>query len=222
MKIDRRLFFAQARTKIFGGRLKTSQVDGLNAILDGWERRVCDRDRQEQAPALAPGLAPALAYVLATAFHETAATMQPVRETLARTDAEAIRRLDAAFAAGRLGSVRTPYWRRDGEGKCWLGRGLVQLTHRRNYEIMSEVTGIDLVADPCRAMDMDVSVAILIEGMRRGSFTGHRLEDYFGPGREDWMGARRIINGRDRAELVAGHARAFARALGVGGGAGIC
>lgn len=204
--IDRPSFFARARQKPFRGRLMQRQVEGLSAILDGW----CARTGDDGAEAGRRELA----YVLATAFHETAATMQPVRETLARTDAEAIRRLDAAFAAGRLGSVRTPYWRRDGEGKCWLGRGLVQLTHRRNYEVMSEVTGVDLVADPGRAMEMDVSVAILIEGMRRGSFTGHRLEDYFGLGREDWVGARRIINGRDRADLVAGHAREFARALG--------
>ena len=212
--IDRPFFFARARMRPFSGRLTKRQVEGLSAILDGWLERTGDEGAETGRRELA--------YVLATAFHETAATMQPVRETLARSDTEALRRLDAAFADGRLKTVRTPYWRRDGEGRCWFGRGLVQLTHRRNYEIMSEVTGIDLVADPCRAMDMDVSVAILIEGMRRGSFTGHRLEDYFGPGREDWMGARRIINGRDRAELVAGHARAFARALGVGGGAGIC
>jgi hypothetical protein len=217
MKIDRRLFFAQARTKIFGGRLKTSQVDGLNAILDGWERRVCDRDRQEQAPALvpalAPRLAPALAYVLATAFHETAATMQPVRETLAKTDAAAIARLERAFAGGRLAAVRTPYWRPDADGKSWLGRGLVQLTHRRNYEAMSRLIGIDLVAEPARAMEMEVSVTILIEGMRAGSFTGRRLDDYFGPERTDWVGARRIINGTDRAELVAGYGQKFAEAL---------
>jgi predicted chitinase len=204
--IDRPFFFARVRQKPFQGRLTQRQVDGLSAILDGW----CARTGDDGA---ATGRRE-LAYVLATAFHETAATMQPVRETLARTDAEAIRRLDAAFASGRLGTVKAPYWRRDGDHKCWFGRGLVQLTHRRNYEIMSEVTGVDLVSDPCRAMEMDVSVAILIEGMRRGSFTGHRLEDYFGSGREDWVGARKIINGRDRATLVAGHARDFARALG--------
>ena len=212
--IDRPSFFARVRLKPCRGRLTQRQVDGFCAILDGWRERKGDGGGETGRRELA--------YVLATAFHETAATMQPVRETLARTDAEAIRRLDTAFASGRLGTVRTRYWRCDGEGKSWLGRGLVQLTHRRNYEVMSAVTGIDLVADPGRAMDMDVSVAILIEGMRRGSFTGHRLEDYFGPGREDWAGARRIINGRDRAELVAGHAREFARALGVGGGGGIC
>lgn len=201
MRVDRPFFFSDIRQRLFGGSLARRQVEGTEAILDGWRARAPD------------GGAEQLAYVLATAFHETAATMQPVRETLAHTDAAAIARLDAAFAAGRLRSVRTAYWRPDAEGKSWLGRGLVQLTHRRNYEAMSEVTGIDLVADPARAMDMDVAVAILIEGMRRGSFTGHRLDDYFGPAKRDWAGARKIINGTDRAELVARHARLFARAL---------
>lgn len=201
MQLNRRAFFDAVRVKLFGGRLGSGQVEGLTAILDGWSVR------QGQ------GGAPPLAYVLATAFHETAATMQPVRETLAASDKAAITRLEEAFSAGRLGSVRTPYWRPDENGRSWFGRGLVQLTHRRNYEAMSEITGIDLVADPGRAMQMPVSVAILIEGMRRGSFTGRKLDDYFGQGRADWTGARKIINGNDRAELVARHARVFAGAL---------
>ncbi|MBP1843791.1 hypothetical protein J2046_002047 [Rhizobium petrolearium] len=142
-----------------------------------------------------------------------AATMQPVRETLAKSDRAAVARLDAAFAAGRLGSVRTSYWRPDGDGKSWLGRGLVQLTHKRNYEAMSRLIGIDLVADPGCAMEMDVSVAILIEGMQRGSFTGGPLDDFFAPGRNDWLGARKIINGTDRAGLAAGYGQVFAGAL---------
>lgn len=201
MAHNRHPFFDLVRTKLFKGRLAAGQVEGLTAILDAWR----ERDGQGEAQPLA--------YVLATAFHETAATMQPVRETLASSDRSAIARLDGAFAAGRLGSVKTPYWRPDADGKSWLGRGLVQLTHRRNYEAMSAVTGIDLLADPGRAMEMPVSVAILIEGMRRGSFTGRKLGDYFGQERADWVGARKIINGNDRADLVARHARLFAEAL---------
>ena len=201
MGVDRRYFFERVRAEIFGGRLRAKQVEGLNAILDGWEKRAPEGDRQ------------ALSYVLATAFHETAGTMRPVRETLAKTDAAAIARLEKAYASGRLSSVRAPYWRPDAEGKSWLGRGLVQLTHRRNYEAMSKLTGVDLVADPARAMELEISVTILIEGMRAGSFTGLKLGDYFRPGRADWLGARRIINGTDRAELVAGHGKAFCRAL---------
>lgn len=203
---ERRIFFDEVRKSLFAGRLKQREVQGLNAILDRWAAL-------SEATRIAAGGGDALAYVLATAFHETAATMQPVRETLALSDVEAVARLEKAFAAGRLPTVKTPYWRPDAEGRTWLGRGLVQLTHRRNYEAMSALTGVDLFSEPGRAMEMAVAVKILVDGMRAGSFTGCRLADYFAGGRADWVGARKIINGTDRAELVAGYARAFRLAL---------
>ena len=201
MQIDRKAFFADVRTGLFGGRLRQSQVAGIEAVLGAWEATRPQGDRRW------------LAYMLATAFHETAATMQPVRETLAASDAAAAARLESAWACGRLGSVRTPYWRPDAEGRCWLGRGLVQLTHKANYECMSRETGIDLVADPGRAMEMAVAVAILFAGMEKGLFTGRKLGDYFTAGRADWINARRIINGLDRAADVAAYGRCFHRAL---------
>jgi predicted chitinase len=173
----------------------------MEAILDGWALRSKAADA-------------ALAYVLATAFHETAATMQPVRETLAKSDGEAVARLERAYSAGRLPSVRTPYWRPDADGKSWFGRGFVQLTHRRNYEAMSDLAGVDLIAEPALAMRMDIAARILIEGMRVGIFTGWRLDFFFGRDKADWVGARKIVNGTDRAELVAGYGRAFVTALG--------
>ena len=201
MVIDRKVFFASIRGSLFGGRLSGLQVAGTGAILDAWEAM-----RPESDPRW-------LAYMLATAFHETAATMQPVRETLAASDAAAAARLESAWARGRLGSVRTPYWRPDPDGRYWLGRGLVQLTHKANYERMSRETGIDLVADPARAMEMEVAVAILFAGMEKGLFTGRKLADYFTPGRADWTNARRVINGLDRAADVAAYGRCFHRAL---------
>lgn len=200
-QIDRKRFFDNVRTALFGGRLAAGQVAGTEAILDAWE-------------SLRPGKDPRwLAYMLATVFHETAATMLPVRETLAESDAAAAARLESAWARGRLKAVRTPYWRPDAEGRYWIGRGLVQLTHRANYECMSRETGIDLVAEPARAMEMEVAVAILFAGMEKGLFTGRKLADYFAAGRADWSNARRIINGLDRAADVAAYGRAFHRAL---------
>ncbi|MCK8781770.1 hypothetical protein M0654_17455 [Rhizobium sp. NTR19] len=112
------------------------------------------------------------------------------------------------------GAWARPYWRPDSDGKAWFGRGLVQLTHRRNYVTMSKLVGMDLVADPGWLLDLPVSVEVLIEGMRHGTFTGRKLGDYFTARKSDWIGARRIINGTDRAELIAGHGRVFADALG--------
>ncbi len=200
MAVDRARFYDRVRQNPFPGRLSRAQVAGMDAIFDHWVLHSKAADS-------------ALAYVLATAFHETAGTMQPVRETLATSDAEAVARLDRAFASGRLPSVKVPYWRPDADGKSWLGRGFVQLTQKRNYEAMSDLTGEDLVADPGLVMRIDIAARILIEGMRVGLFTGWRLNYFFGRDKADWVGARKIVNGTDRAELVAGYGRAFVVAL---------
>jgi predicted chitinase len=199
--IDRRFFFDTVREALFKGTLSAPQVEGMTAILNFWEERMADADPRW------------LAYILATAFHETAYTMQPVRETLATTDARAVEILENAFASGKLSWVKTPYWRPDEDGKSWLGRGLVQLTHKRNYEAMSALTGIDLVAEPDRAMEMGPAVSILIEGMVQGSFSKHKLADHLNATNDDWINARRIVNGTDRAEKLAGYGKTFLAAI---------
>jgi len=199
--MDRVFFFDAVRQELFKGGLTQPQVVGMTAILDAWEKRFTQADRRW------------LAYILATAYHETAYTMQPVRETLAESDLRAVEILEIAFAAGRLSWVKTPYWRPDEHGRCWLGRGLVQLTHKVEHPVTEILTGIDLVADPDRAMEMDAAVTILIEGMLQGSFTGHKLADHLNATTEDWVNARRIVNGTDRAEKLAGYAMAFHAAL---------
>jgi hypothetical protein len=200
MVFARKTFFDAVRVSLFDGVLKRRQVAGLTAILDGVSdvREIDDRW---------------LAYMLATAHHETGRTMQPVRETFAASDSRAIVVLDSAFEDGSLPFVSAPYWRRDAEGKTWLGRGLVQLTHKTNYEKMALATGIDLVSRPERAMELSVAVDILFIGMETGAFTGRRLGQYFSESTEDWAGARRIINGRDRAELIAGYGRRYLAAI---------
>jgi predicted chitinase len=133
-----------------------------------------------------------------------------VRETLARTDQAAVNKLEKAWKAGRLPSVRTPYWRFDQDGKTWLGRGYVQLTHRKNYARAGLELGIDLLGNPSLAMKPDIAARILVRGSEKGWFTGKRLSDYL-PG--DYVNARRIINGTDKAHEIAALARTFEEAL---------
>lgn len=199
--IDRKRFFAAIRKPLFGGRLTPTQVEGLSAILDHWEQALPDGDRRW------------LAYMLATAHHETGRTMQPVRETLADCDATAIARLDAAFARGQLRWVSKPYWRPDEQGRSWLGRGFVQLTHKRNYRTMGEMIDVDLLGDPDKAMGMEVALAILFAGMTGGAFTGRKLADYFSDSVEDWRSARKIINGLECADTVANYGRLYCAAI---------
>jgi hypothetical protein len=57
------------------------------------------------------------------------------------------------------------------------------------------------------------AIPIMFIGMKDGLFTGKKFADYFSPAKEDWVNARRIINGTDKAKLIAGHARKFYSAI---------
>jgi hypothetical protein len=175
-------------------------VDGINAILKATEGR-----KRSHA-----------AYLLATAWHETARTMQPVRETLAGSDAQAVARLDRAWKAGKLKQVKVPYWRFDDTGRTWLGRGYVQLTHKDNYRKAAALVGVDLLGNPSLALRADIAARILVEGCEVGLFTGKKLADYL-PG--DYVNARKIVNGLDKAFEIARVAEAWEAALIAGGAA---
>ncbi|MBX9456111.1 MAG: hypothetical protein KL863_08870 [Rhizobium sp.] len=201
MAINRKFFFDYARINLFDGRFSPSQVKGLSLVLDEWDAHHADLDDRF------------LAYMLGTAHHETGRTFQPVRETYAKTDQAAASILENAWRRGRLPWVTNPYWYPDTEDKYWIGRGLVQITHKQNYSKLSELIGIDLVTDPTVAMIPAVAVRIMTRGMMAGAFTGHNLARYFNGPRGDWRGARRIINGLERADLVGSYAQRYYGAL---------
>lgn len=201
MGINRKFFFDTVRLTLFDGKLSVAQVGGLKAMLDKWEAESPGADDRW------------LAYMFGTAHHETGRTMQPVRETFASSDDQAIARLNAAFAKGVLTWVAKPYWQKDADGKSWLGRGYVQITHKANYLKLKGVTGIDLVGSPTKAMEVPVALDIMFKGMAKGSFTGKKLGDHFSGGKEDWRSARRIINGLERADLVASYAKKYYAAI---------
>ena len=138
-----------------------------------------------------------MAYVLATAYHETGKIMQGVKEGFNLSD------------AWRQKNLR--YY-------PWYGRGLVQLTWEKNYQAAGELIGENLIAVPDRALDLTIGVKILVEGMLTGLFTGKKLRDYLPnePTRVQYAAARRIINGTDKADLIAGYAIEFAKALKLG------
>jgi predicted chitinase len=204
--LDQKIFFDHIRIKPFGGSLRNGQVDGPMRILAEWERLGLTDLRW-------------LAYILATTYHETAATMQPVIETRQPSEASnpsvetAIARLEKAWAAGKMPWVKSAYWRKDAAGKSWLGRGLPQVTHKANYERAEKETGVAFTAHPELMLEMGNAVPVMFSAMIKGWFTGKKLADYFNDKITDWVNARKIVNSLDRAEEIAGYAKDFYQAL---------
>lgn len=179
-----RAFFDLIRKDLFGGNLTAKQVEGIEFLLSVTEG-LSLRHR---------------AYLLATVLHETAATMQPIFERGRRAYFD---KYEPNTPIGRdLGNTRP------GDGYLFRGRGYVQITGRANYQKASERLGVDLVAFPDEALKPEIAAKILVRGCLEGWFTGQKLADHDG-----YAEMRRVVNGKDRAWLIAGHADAFEKAL---------
>ena len=186
-------FYATVRPLF--GKITTPQFEGMQAKLEAF------------AAAASP-----LAYVaygLATSFHETGAKMQPVTE---------------------IGRGRGKSYGKPGKhgGQVPYGRGDVQLTWDGNYETADDQLGLNgaLLANFDLALDTDISARVMVRGMTEGWFAGdkvgrHKFARYLpskGPATlPQFTSSRRIINGMDRAEMVANYAMSFQSALTAGG-----
>lgn len=182
-------FYREVRDQIFHGKLSTQQYDGMEAIINKWHLSGFTDLRW-------------LAYMLGTTYHETAGVMYPIEE----------------YGKGR-GRTYGKKFKQSGKpytypDKLYYGRGYVQLTWYDNYERMGNILKIPLLEQPELALRPDIAADIMFEGMTKslslkGDFTGKYLELYFNETKEDWFNARRIINGIDRAELIADYAKKF-------------
>lgn len=101
-----------------------------------------------------------------------------------------------------------------GDGAKFKGRGYVQITGRHNYTHFAQLLGIDLVGDPGLALEPDTAFKIMSLGMHQGLFVpGHKLSRYINTTTKDYVGARTIINGTNRAGEIAGYAKHFENIL---------
>lgn len=190
---DPEVFFNTLRKEF--GSLSKSQVAGINTLLT----------------ALNDWPVSWVAYGLATAWHETHPDMQPIKE---RGGEAYFRRMydingERPAKARELGNLLP------GDGARYAGRGYVQLTGRTNYERYG------LGERPDDAMKPEIAAMILKDGMEKGRFTGKAMKDYlevpFIERPNDYVGARRIINGTDLAEKIADYAVKFEKSLKAGG-----
>lgn len=190
--MDRAIFFATIRRKS-GAPLTPSQVSGMGAILD----------------IIAGSPLAWAAYMLATAWHETNAKMIPVREA---------------------------YWlsedwrKRNLRYYPWYGRGYPQITWEANYiRADKELAAAGLIKPGELLADLDIALLptpaafIMRKGMEDGWFTKSKDGKVYNLARmlpkkgvatrDQYMQARRIINGMDKADLVEDYAQWFERAL---------
>ena len=88
------------------------------------------------------------------------------------------------------------------------------ITGLRNYRLFSLMLDKDLVNHPDLALDPKTSADILTIGSLKGSFTSKKLSDYISYGyRQEFINARRVINGTDKAGVIATHAEKFLQCL---------
>jgi putative chitinase len=184
-------FFDLIRNRF--GRLNPAQVQGFEFLLGkmgkaGWPIAWA-------------------AYGLATAWHETAQRMQPVREGLDVSDA----------------------WRRKNlRYYPWYGRGYPQTTWEENYRKADEKLGLGgtLIANPDRMLEPEIAADTMVRGMEEGWFSkdkqGPRSLPRYLPRdrkatREEFRLSRPIINIMDKAAKIAGEAEAIQTALEAGG-----
>lgn len=173
--------------KLFQNKIKGSQIDGINTLIGAGSSLSKE----------------AVAYVLATAYHETAFTMQPIEE----------------YGKGRGRKygrkVRvdgSPYTTPD---HLYYGRGYTQTTWIDNYEKLTAHNnrGWDFVNNPDLLLQPEPSAWASVYAMTVGLYTGRKLSQYFGPAGNDPVNARKIINGLDRAQDIAGYYGVFLEAF---------
>lgn len=178
--------FDSLRNNLFRNGFTQSRVDALNYLV-----KKCKEAGMSY---------PECAYTLATVYHETGVvqngklvrTMQPVKE------------------AGSDSYLRSKKY------YPYIGYGYVQLTWKENYERIGRLIGVDLIKNPEKALEPEIAAEIMTQGMLKGWFTGvgfrkNRPVNRYN--RDDYICARAIINGTDKAELIAGYAMDFEKAL---------
>jgi putative chitinase len=178
MKFNHDTFLSGYQTQ-FKEKFLKSQTDGINTLLSAIESD--------------PGITDVrwVAYIMATVKHECANKWLPIEEYASGAQYE--KRAD-------LGNVNK------GDGPLYKGRGFVQITGRGNYRNFGKRLSVDLEGSPKLALDPTTSYKIASLGMRQGLFTGVGLLHYIHESICDYRNSRRIINGVDKADLIAGYA----------------
>jgi putative chitinase len=189
--IDRAKFFDDFRAFLsrYGKELSQPVVDALNFQLDQFESDKRWFDTRHRS------------YALATECIETDWTFRPIEE---KGPKKYFTKYDGRADLGNT---------EKGDGLKYKGRGYVQLTGKRNYNLFAGLLRVPLDANPELASEPEIAFQVMTIGMFRGLFTGKKLADYINVDRTDYKNARRIINKLDRAAGIAELARQIEQIL---------
>lgn len=143
------------------------------------------------------------AYILATVKHETGGRYASVSERYNGSPRAYFTRKYEGRAD--LGNTQP------GDGYKYRGRGPIQITGRANYtKVSKKLNRPELVENPDVLLsDFDLAYESAILGMLQGWFTGRKLSQYVSELKVDYGNARRVVNGTDRADMIAGYAGGF-------------
>lgn len=171
---DRDVYYDSVRASLFSGGMSQKQVDGQNAILDGWEQYLPTQDLRF------------LAYMLATTYHETSKEMQPIEEY--------------GKGSGMSYGVPDPETKQTYYGRGFVQLTWRDNYHRADVEIgLTGDRSCEWHAE--NALDDDIAARVMWFGMYEGWFRKssdgkpQTLPRYFNDTVEDPYGAREIING---------------------------
>ncbi len=188
--IDRAKTYENIKKELGIKYFSVKQVEGFEAIFNEWEDRGLTDMRY-------------LYYILATIWHEVNKTMQPIEEY---GKGKGLRYGKRVWYDGRI-YTDVPH--------IYYGRGLTQNTWRDIYEKLTKANtrGWDFVSNPELLLKMEQSVWATFQAMTTGLYTGRKLSQYFNEKITDPVNARRIINGTDKAELIAEYWRKFSKSI---------
>ena len=190
--------FAIIRLKF--GSLSQDAVDNINLIVE-----TCEKYNLTY---------PQTAYVLASIAWETARTFKAIAE----------------YGKGKGRKYGTLYTNSKGQkygiagsgGNTYLysdyphlyyGRGHIQSTWLDNYKYIKQRTGVDVVNNPDLLLDDKLSIEVTVLALKEGWYTGKKLSDYINNTKKDYVGARRCVNGTDKAKEIADYAVVMEKAL---------
>lgn len=187
--INVNILILEVRKSVFGNRISQSQINGIKRLVSVWEKEYA-------------GVHPIefLAYCMATSYWECKGKMMPVRE-------------DRAKEGTALRKVQDRYWLTG-----YYARGDVGLTWEKNYRKAGKRFGVDLVNNPDKALDPELSARVLFTGTIEGWF-GKPLTALIhadpGPNNDyqDFVNARAAVNGKDKNTVIASYAVMFESAL---------